>query len=79
MHNIHDKYIKERLQVRQNAVDFLKVAISDHSLYKIKMDTLTYSPTSFVDESLKEVFADIVFTCQLEDGTEALCTIGYSV
>jgi len=75
MHNIHDKYIKERLQVRQNAIDFLKIAISDPSLYKINWETLTYSPTSYVDDHLKEVFADIVFTCQLEDGTDALCTI----
>jgi recombination-promoting nuclease RpnB len=75
MNDSHDKFLKERLQDINNAIDFLKLGIPEDDLNKIKIDTLHHIPTTFVDENLKGLFSDIVFECELQDGRKAYCTI----
>lgn len=75
INNVHDKFVKERLQDKQNATDFLKIALPSNVLQCIQVETLKLSPSTFVNKKLKELFSDIVYTCKLEDGREAYCTI----
>ncbi len=75
MNNLHDKFIKERLLERQNAIDFLKVAVPANILSLMELDSLMPSQNSYITEDIRELFSDIVFTCKLNSGKEAYCSI----
>jgi predicted transposase/invertase (TIGR01784 family) len=60
---------------RQNAIDFLKVAVPANILSLMELDSLMPSQNSYITEDIRELFSDIVFTCKLNSGKEAYCSI----
>ncbi len=52
MNSYHDKFIKERLSVKQNAIDFLKISISPDQLDLLDLDTIVHVKNSFVNKSM---------------------------
>ncbi|HMU02505.1 MAG TPA: Rpn family recombination-promoting nuclease/putative transposase, partial [Saprospiraceae bacterium] len=75
MNNKHDKFIKEQLSKKENAIDFLKIAIPEAILDNININSIQPTSSTFITEELKEIFADIIYTCQLKDGSDAFCSI----
>jgi len=75
MDNLHDKYVKEKLLNKQNAIDFLKVALPDNLLAQLNLETLISTQSTFVSEHNREIFSDIIFECKRIDGEEVYCNI----
>jgi predicted transposase/invertase (TIGR01784 family) len=75
MNNLHDKFVKDRLQNKQNAIDFLKIAVPQDVLSVISLETITPTQSSFMVEDMKELFADIIYNCKLKSGKEGYCSI----
>jgi predicted transposase/invertase (TIGR01784 family) len=76
MNNLHDKFVKERLQEKQNAIDFLKLSLPKDVLDLIDLDTIVPSKSTFVTDELKELFTDIIYNCKLNTTEkEAYCSI----
>jgi predicted transposase/invertase (TIGR01784 family) len=65
--NIHDKYFKEVFSRKDVALDMLRM-LSPKLLRKLDLRRFKLSKTSFVDESLKENFADLIYDCQTKKG-----------
>ena len=75
MNNLHDKFVKDRLLDKQNAIDFLKISLPEDVLNVLNLSTLSPTQNTFITDDIKELFADIIYTCQLKDGKEAYCCI----
>ena len=60
INNPHDKFAKEMLIF---LTEYLPREVKDC----LDMETLTYSPNSFINESLEERFSDIVFKVQMKE------------
>ena len=65
---IHDRFFKENFSRQDIAADFVREIFPDALLAKLNLDTFALTNTSYVDPTLEEYFADIVYTCQYEDG-----------
>jgi predicted transposase/invertase (TIGR01784 family) len=65
--NIHDKFFKENFSRQDIAVDFVREVFPDTLLSRLDLDTFTLTNNSFVDPTLEEYFADIVYTCTYTD------------
>lgn len=68
MKNVHDKFVKERLLDKQNAVDFLKIALPAEITEWLLLDQLNPTQNSFITEDIRELFSDIVYECKLITG-----------
>lgn len=75
MKNIHDKFVKERLLDKQNAVDFLKIALPAEITEWLIFDQLNPTQNSFITEDIRELFSDIVYECKLITGYDSYCCI----
>ncbi len=75
MNNLHDKFVKERLSEKQNAIDFLKLSVPKNILALINLETLIPTQNSFISEDLKELLTDIIYNCELVNGKQGSCTI----
>ncbi len=60
-HHPHDKYAKIILQVREIALQIIEYVLDPEDFACIDLDSLTLSNTTFIDETLKETFADICY------------------
>jgi hypothetical protein len=68
VHHPHDKYAKIILQVREIALQIIEYALDPEDFACIDLDSLTLSNTTFIDETLKETFADICYTGMTKTG-----------
>ena len=62
--NIHDKFFKENFSRQDIAVDFVRELFPSTLLAKLQLDTFALTPNSYVEPSLTEYFADIVYECR---------------
>ncbi len=67
INNPHDKFAKEMLSQKSFAIIFLTEYLPREVKDCLDMETLTYSPNSFINESLEERFSDIVFKVQMKE------------
>ena len=63
--NIHDKFFKDNFSRSDIALDFVRIMFPPALVSRLRMDTFTLTPNSYVEPNLDEYFADIVYTCQL--------------
>ncbi|HEC62456.1 MAG TPA: Rpn family recombination-promoting nuclease/putative transposase [bacterium] len=61
--NPHDRFFKETLSVKENALDFVSGVLPETLREKLDLSTLNIEPTSYVDNKLAESFSDIVYSC----------------
>ncbi len=73
LHHPHDKYAKIVLQVREIALQIIEYALDLADFECIDLDSLRLSNTTFIDEYLKESFADICYEGMTK--TDEPCTI----
>ncbi len=66
--NLHDKLFKETFSSVREARAFLVHFVDANVLKNLDLDTLTLENGSYTDEDLQEYFADIVYSCQSNDG-----------
>jgi predicted transposase/invertase (TIGR01784 family) len=59
--------------VKENAIAFLNTALPSDVRVMLNLDTLVYENKSYVNDDLKELFADLVYSCKL-NGNEELYT-----
>ena len=62
--NVHDKFFKESFSRIDVAANFLEELVDDKFVQKLHLNTLELDNGSFIDESLEESFADILYTCR---------------
>jgi hypothetical protein len=67
-HHPHDKYAKIILQVREIALQIIEYVLDPEDFACIDLDSLTLSNTTFIDETLKETFADICYVGKTKTG-----------
>ncbi len=72
INNIHDKFFKELMADRQNAIDFMQFFLPDSILKHIDIQSLEHQKNSFIAPDLKEVFSDAIFSIKLLNSEEAL-------
>ncbi len=61
--NPHDKFFKEVFLRKEEVQNFIQNFLPEEIVKNIKFDTLKVDKDSYIDEELKENFADIVYTC----------------
>jgi Putative transposase, YhgA-like len=64
LHHPHDKLIRNSLKRREVAMNLLQKAIPKKFSAKIDFESLTLENTSFIDASLDENYADLVYSCK---------------
>ena len=57
--NIHDSFFKSLFSVKDNLEDLLHGTLPNEVLQGMKLDTLEYDPTEYVDQKLAPYFKDI--------------------
>ena len=67
INNPHDKFFKSFIYKKENAIDFLKVFLPGKLVQNIDFSTLTIENTSFIPDSLNEIFSDAIFKCKLKE------------
>ena len=70
INNPHDKLFKAILQDQTLAVDYFNHFLPIEVAEQIDFETLKLSNSSYIDEKLKDTYADIVFTCDLRNRAE---------
>lgn len=64
MNNIHDKLFKQMMSLKSQAIALATSFLPSDVLKEIDLDSFELSNLSFINEQLKEYFADIVYTCK---------------
>ena len=64
--NIHDKFFKDNFSKKDIALAFIHETFPEGLSEKLDVETFTLSNNSYVDTTLEEHFADIVYTCQFK-------------
>ena len=75
VNNIHDKFIKELLADKGVAIAFLEEFLPKEVLKFVKLETLTYENTSYLNQSLEDSFADLVWQVGTETEPLKLCLL----
>jgi predicted transposase/invertase (TIGR01784 family) len=68
INNIHDTFFRETMSHKDVAEDFLQNYLSAKVLKHIKLDTLTISKDSFVDQKQAEHYSDLLYQVKLSNG-----------
>jgi len=68
--NIHDNFFKSMFSVKENLVDLLQGSLPNDIIQRLKIDSLEYDPTEYVDHELAPYFKDI--SCNLEYGNTGI-------
>jgi predicted transposase/invertase (TIGR01784 family) len=63
LHHPHDKLIRHALKRREVVVNLLEKAIPPKFSAKLDLESLSLENTSFIDASLEEHYADLVYSC----------------
>ncbi|NJO02280.1 MAG: Rpn family recombination-promoting nuclease/putative transposase [Bacteroidia bacterium] len=61
--NPHDKFFKEVFSQKEHAEDFIRGVLPPSFWQQMDLGTLQKEDTSYLNESLKEYFSDVVYTC----------------
>lgn len=64
--NIHDKFFKENFSRQDIAADFIRETFPETLLAKLDLTTFVLRSASYVDPTLEEYFADIIYDCQYD-------------
>ncbi|MDZ7878196.1 MAG: Rpn family recombination-promoting nuclease/putative transposase [Saprospiraceae bacterium] len=64
LHHPHDKLIRNALKRREVTVNLLQKAIPEKFSAKIDFESLILENTSFIDASLDDHYADLVYSCK---------------
>lgn len=67
----HDHFFKLLFQAPEQAAGYLQGVLPQKLLQRLELDGLQADPASYVDEQLREHFADAVFRCPLRAGGDA--------
>jgi predicted transposase/invertase (TIGR01784 family) len=68
INNIHDTFFRETMSHKEVAADFLANYLPAKVLKHIKLDTLTITNDSFVDEKQAEHYSDLLYQVMLSTG-----------
>ena len=68
INNIHDTFFRETMSHKEVAADFLANYLPAKVLRHIKLDTLTITKDSFVDEKQAEHYSDLLYQVMLSTG-----------
>ena len=63
INNPHDKFVKEVLDRKENAVDFFKSVLPPDTKRHIDFTTLTQEKDTFINEQLHDRYSDIIYSC----------------
>ena len=66
--NYHNNFFTRFMGSKEVAKEFLKMNLSEEVLNKFDLDTLKESGNSYVNDELKALFSDVVFTVNFKDG-----------
>ena len=61
--NSHDRFFKNLFSKKEEVTEFVQKTFPIEIVKKLHLDTLQLDTTNYVDEKLKEYFADIVYNC----------------
>ena len=75
INNIHDKFFKATLGNISVAKKFLKFFLPEYIIENIELNTLSFAKMNFVSENLKEIFSDLIFSCELKNEEKTLISI----
>jgi predicted transposase/invertase (TIGR01784 family) len=75
INNIHDKFVKELLANREVAVAFLSEFLPSELVARLKFETLTYEPTSYLNTDLSDFFSDMVWSVHTQGEKEVKISI----
>ncbi len=64
--NIHDKFFHITMKDRENAVDFLKLALPEDISKDLDFSVFDYDDTSYIQDRLKKYFSDIVIKTRIK-------------
>ncbi|MEW6095118.1 MAG: Rpn family recombination-promoting nuclease/putative transposase, partial [bacterium] len=67
--NPHDTFFKEVFSKKEHIIDFINSIFSEGLKKKLDLSTLELDNNSYIDEELKENFADIVYNCVYKSET----------
>ena len=67
-HHPHDKYFKAMMSMKRTAVELLQYALDTKTFAQLELETLRPATDSYIDQTLRESFSDVVYTCNLSDG-----------
>ena len=66
--NYHNNFFTRFMGSKKVAKEFLKMNLSEEVLSQFDLDTLKDSGNSYIDDELKALFSDVVFTVNFKDG-----------
>ena len=64
--NIHDAFFLKTMKVKENAIDFLKVALPAKILKYLDLKKIEYEDTSYIKKTLSKYFSDLVIKTEIE-------------
>jgi hypothetical protein len=65
-HNIHDIFVRESFSDSERAVVFFERFLPDTLLKQFKLESLIVLKETYINETLKEHFSDLVFEVSLK-------------
>lgn len=69
---IHDHTFKKVLSISREAIAFCRAFFPEELKQHLDFSTMNLSPTSFINEKMKEHASDIIYTCQWKDKAVSL-------
>jgi predicted transposase/invertase (TIGR01784 family) len=67
INNPDDKFFKAVFSVEENAVDYISKEFPADVVKQLDLKTLKLEKESFIDEKLKDSFADLIYSVNLKD------------
>lgn len=64
--NIHDKFIRERLSQKENAINFLENYLPKDLIEIIDLSKIEMEKDSYITEELEEYFADLLYKVEIK-------------
>lgn len=71
MTNPHDRFIREALQDKEDAISFFKFNLPENVIELLDLKRLELTQSSFISENLKEEQTDLLFQIPLKSGKKA--------
>ncbi|QVK47153.1 Rpn family recombination-promoting nuclease/putative transposase [Leptospira borgpetersenii] len=68
MTNPHDRFIREALQDKEDAISFFKFNLPENVIELLDLKRLELTQSSFISENLKEEQTDLLFQIPLKSG-----------
>ena len=62
----HDKFFKNMMSKKEVAIDFFRDNLPAHVMEKIDLSTIELQKESFIEEDLKQQFADLIFKVNID-------------